>query len=261
MTATAAAFLNVARSQIGYVERPGNWTKYGAWFGMNPARWCDMFVSWCAAEAGGSALVARSAWVPGRWASARKAGRTSQTPRAGDLAVYDFNRDGVPDHIEIVEAVLGDGRITVIGGNTPAPAGSGDQADGDGVWRKTRKPVAVVGYIRPGWATGTTVRPAPTPPHVRTPPLVVDGVWGPRTTQRLQRVLHLTPTDGVCGVRTVRALQAWLRVKQTGVMTGPTQAALTTRVALQHRIGVQGDGVIGPITVKALQRYLNRVVS
>lgn len=261
MTATAQAILNVARSQIGYRERPGNYTKYGAWYGLDPARWCDMWVSWVAYEAGASGIIPKSAWVPGRWAAAQKAGRASRTPAVGDLVVYDFDRDGVPDHIELLEAVLGDGRITVIGGNTAPPAGTGSQSDGDGVWRKNRKTSAVLGFIRPAYARTTAARPAPSAPHVATPPLVVDGVWGPRTTQRLQRVLHLTPTDGVFGTRTVTALQRWLRVKPTGVMTGPTKDALTSRVALQHRIGVaKADGIVGPVTIKALQRYLNRAM-
>ncbi len=58
----ADAIVAIAQSQVGYLEKKsnydldsftgnagnGNWTKYGQWYGMNPAEWCDMFVSWCA---------------------------------------------------------------------------------------------------------------------------------------------------------------------------------------------------------------------
>ena len=61
-TCSVEQFLAIARSQVGYVEKasveglnefranPGdkNYTKYGQWYGMNPAQWCQMFVSWCA---------------------------------------------------------------------------------------------------------------------------------------------------------------------------------------------------------------------
>lgn len=61
-TCSAEQLIAIARSQIGYVEKasskdlesfrgnPGdaNYTKYGQWYGLNPAQWCQMFVSWCA---------------------------------------------------------------------------------------------------------------------------------------------------------------------------------------------------------------------
>lgn len=61
-TCSAEQLISVARSQVGYVEKAsnknlddfkanpgtGNWTKYGRWYGLNPAQWCAMFASWCA---------------------------------------------------------------------------------------------------------------------------------------------------------------------------------------------------------------------
>lgn len=60
----ASRIIAVAVSQIGYLEKrsnasledftanagSNNWTKYGAWYGINgpDGLWCDMFVSWCA---------------------------------------------------------------------------------------------------------------------------------------------------------------------------------------------------------------------
>lgn len=60
------AVLMVAEAEIGYHEKAsnkklnsktansgtGNYTKYGAWYGMNPAAWCAIFVCWCANQVG-----------------------------------------------------------------------------------------------------------------------------------------------------------------------------------------------------------------
>ena len=146
MTATAQAVLNIARGELGYREGPNNQNKYGAWYGMNYAPYCDIFLSWCAAQAGAGSIIPRSSYVPSRLAKAKTAGLVSQAPRVGSLACFDFNGDGVPDHIGIVEAVLGDGRIQTIEGNTASPLGGGSQADGGGVWRRNRSTRLVVGH-------------------------------------------------------------------------------------------------------------------
>lgn len=64
-TCTVEDLLQTAMAEIGYEEKASNkylddphknagsanWTKYGAWYGMNPAQWCQLFVSWCAWQA------------------------------------------------------------------------------------------------------------------------------------------------------------------------------------------------------------------
>lgn len=76
-TCTAEQLIAVARSQVGYCEKaskdglnepaanPGraNYTKYGEWYGLNPAQWCQMFVSWCAYTACVCAHDYVSGWV------------------------------------------------------------------------------------------------------------------------------------------------------------------------------------------------------
>ena len=76
-TCTADEFIAVAKAEIGYIEKssashlddktgnPGkaNYTKYGAWYGVNPGAWCQMFVSWCAYQACKSHQAAqRTGW-------------------------------------------------------------------------------------------------------------------------------------------------------------------------------------------------------
>lgn len=64
-TATVDEFIQVAYEEVGYVEKnsnsklndklanigTANYTKYGEWYGYNPAYWCQQWVSWVANEA------------------------------------------------------------------------------------------------------------------------------------------------------------------------------------------------------------------
>lgn len=58
--------LKIAFNEIGYREKQtnnnlnsknensgkNNYTKYGKWYGINPGKWCAMFVSWCSYKGG-----------------------------------------------------------------------------------------------------------------------------------------------------------------------------------------------------------------
>lgn len=48
----SASIVEVALAELDYEEQYNNNSKYGRWYGMNYAYWGDMFVSWCAAQAG-----------------------------------------------------------------------------------------------------------------------------------------------------------------------------------------------------------------
>jgi TP901 family phage tail tape measure protein len=90
--------VQVAKSQLGQGEMPAgsNNTKYGKWYGINPAAWCAMFVSWCADKAGVRRKYPHYASVPsGRnWFSNRgKLGGGS--PRPGDVAFFDGTHTGL----------------------------------------------------------------------------------------------------------------------------------------------------------------------
>lgn len=76
-TCSAEQLIAIARSQVGYVEKKsnkdledfranpgdGNYSKYGEWYGLNPAQWCAMFVSWCAYMACKTAHNYAPGWV------------------------------------------------------------------------------------------------------------------------------------------------------------------------------------------------------
>lgn len=76
-TCDAETMIQIAKQEIGYVEKassksmglktanPGaaNYTKYGEWYGMNPAQWCQIFICWCAYKACEYASNRPSGWI------------------------------------------------------------------------------------------------------------------------------------------------------------------------------------------------------
>jgi hypothetical protein len=101
-----------AKSYLGYTESPPgtNGNMFGAWYGMNYEPWCAMFVTYCFEMSGDSPSFAKGSkysYVPYVVQDAR-AGRnglaTTSSPVPGDLVCYDWQRDGVFDHIGFFES-------------------------------------------------------------------------------------------------------------------------------------------------------------
>ena len=104
--------------------------------------------------------------------------------------------------------------------------------------------------------------------------LVVDGIGGLATVQRLQEFLGLSKTDGITirkdlqkyvpalkaydygtGSPTVKAMQKWLGLSDPDGLWGRN-----TSKALQLKVGFKAsecDGIFGPNSMASLQRYLN----
>lgn len=97
-------------------------------------------------------------------------------------------------------------------------------------------------------------RPVSTPKATTTTTALSDGVWGPATTRALQTVLG-TPQDGV-----VSSQDAGREVNVPAAGAGWEWVAHPVGsqviVALQKRLGVSADGIIGPGTITALQKRL-----
>ena len=126
--------IQIAASQIGYKETGDDWTKYGAWYGMNGNPWCAMFVSWCAAQAQiPQNIIPKMAYVPYIITWFKSRGRYkplgSYTPRKGDIVFF-----GDSDHVGLVQGVSGNNVIT-IEGNT---SNNGNVSSGEGVYRRIR---------------------------------------------------------------------------------------------------------------------------
>jgi len=151
--ATSLDVLNVARSQIGFVEGPMNENPYGIWYGIPNASYCAMGISWCFAQVGLSHLVAAQtpkgfAYCPAGLTWFQRQGLVVNKYQAqpGDIVFFSWGT-GVAEHVEIVEAASADG-LTTIGFNT-GDQNTGAAANGGGCYREHRPYLYVMAIVRP----------------------------------------------------------------------------------------------------------------
>lgn len=159
--AKGSTLLSVAKSQIGYkgsssdsnltganVTSTGNYTKYGEYVGKNGSRWDAAFLSWCADQAGVTAIkktvdvspkdlcsnyntkgaiayfneisVTQSLSISYMKSNGSKSDRSSFTPAAGDLIFFGWDDSvlaGTPfTHVGIVSKISG-GTVYYIDGD------------------------------------------------------------------------------------------------------------------------------------------------
>lgn len=115
--------VEIAKKEIGYIENPGNKTKYGEWFGLNGLPWCGIFVSWCFAMAGiqlpNIGFKKGFAGVQFAFDYFNNMKRITLSPNPGDIVLYDFDKNGRYDHTGIfVRWVEYQKRFEAIEGNT-----------------------------------------------------------------------------------------------------------------------------------------------
>lgn len=147
---TAEQVLRIAANEVGYKENPpnSNQNKFGAWYGVNHQPWCAMFVSYCFYTAGLPLPITTPkgfAYCPFGIKGFKDKGQWHTTaPKVGDVVFYDWQGDGVSDHVGIVEKVNANGSVVAIEGNTSV----GNDSNGGQVMRRTRSS-NIVGYGRP----------------------------------------------------------------------------------------------------------------
>ena len=142
--------LQIAAREIGYKESPpgSNGNKFGLWYGMDYQPWCAMFVSYCFYNADLPLPITTKkgfAYCPYgvKWFKDKQ--KLSQTPKVGDVVFYDWENDGISDHVGIVETVNADDSIIAIEGNTSV----GNDSNGGQVMRRTRQRGTILGFGRP----------------------------------------------------------------------------------------------------------------
>lgn len=234
---TAAAIIEVARKEIGTIEGPkDNETKYGKFTKADFLPWCGSFVMWCADQAGVkvpntvSTVAGAAAFKKmGTWFDAD----CGQSPQPGDILYFDFPGDGVDriSHVGICTAVVGDGVVEAIEGNTSGKK-KGDQRNGGEVCLQTRAYktnkqkvlVSIVGWGRPNYkgnevnvdvpvaqapAFPGQIRPGDKGENVKIVQhalgLVQDGDYGPATKKAViafQDNHHVVDSNGIIGPKT-----------------------------------------------------------
>lgn len=111
--------VSVAMAQVG--NEGGQ--KFWSWYGFSGrVEWCACFVSWCADECGliTSGAVPKFASCPAGVEWFRNNGKwkdNNYKPEAGIIIFFDWDRNGVSDHVGIVEKCE-NGRVYTIEGNS-----------------------------------------------------------------------------------------------------------------------------------------------
>jgi len=109
----------IAETQIGYTESSRNYevwednsihgyTRYGDWYGSPHGDWCAMFVSFCLnyAEVEGMPLHwGVRPWIEQLSGLGLYHGADGYLPKSGDLIFFDWEGDGLSDHVGIVADV------------------------------------------------------------------------------------------------------------------------------------------------------------
>jgi hypothetical protein len=141
-----AAALARAKTQIGTAESPpnSNQVKYTDWYGM-VGPWCAMFATWCfelgAQDIGKDSPSfvrgSRYSYVPyiiGDAQAHRYGLATTIDPVAGDLVCFDWDWDGVYDHVGLFVGWQSGANFSTVEGNT---SGANDSNGGE-VMQRTR---------------------------------------------------------------------------------------------------------------------------
>jgi len=99
-----AAAANLAVTFEGYHEGANNANQFGAWYGLNNAPWCAIFVSYCEGHSGNDWF--RYSYCPSIYSAAQSGVhgmRFTTKPEKGDLALFHFSGGEYPcSHVGIV---------------------------------------------------------------------------------------------------------------------------------------------------------------
>jgi len=147
--------------EIGITEFPSgsNRVKYNDWYydrkhtyhrNSKPFAWCGTFVAYSLHFSGiyiDTDLFNALMYVPKaqNLMTARKL--KTDTPRPGDIVIFDWNRDGFEEHIGFYVGMDGD-KVITIEGNT-SPDNKGSQSNGGQVCRKRRSLKHIEGFYSP----------------------------------------------------------------------------------------------------------------
>jgi hypothetical protein len=237
---TRASLLKYARSQIGYVERPVNRTKYGRQFGQDGIFWCMAFVWCCFENSGNDGLVIKTASTRELYKAAKARQRNltwlgpTATPMPGDLVEFDMGGPEPVNHIGIVERRLPGGQLVCIEGNTGG-RGPGGERNGGMVARKVRDRRRVVNFVRPSFSGSDEVKRLGPPSY---PGQVIRRGTTGRAVRQIQARLN-TVARGKHGVLGNKPLEV------DGEFGPNTERVVK---AFQQHHGLEVDGEVGPRT-------------
>lgn len=146
----------VALAEVGVKEHPAGSnsgprvSEYQAVTGAYEAPWCASFATWVWAHVGVRLDGFNTAYCPS-WVQAARAGRNRLSlvakadARPGDMALYDWGKDGTSDHIGMLTTRVGaDGSFKAVEGNTSV----GNDSNGGEVMVRDRNAGSVQVFVR-----------------------------------------------------------------------------------------------------------------
>lgn len=204
------------------------------------AAWCNAFVTYIFHKSGNANLYCggkKQTYCPTSIKICRS--NMAEIPMylamPSDVIYFDWDRNGVPNHIGFVRAHNTCDSIYTIEGNTS-----------NKVMNKTRPAKYVCGIFRPYFKASFNADKK----------LAIDGDMGYNTIAVVQKALKALKCydgaiDGILGRGTVKSLQKWAGCTQDACWRAGTSKSI------QRRLGVTADGAFGVNSVKALQRWAN----
>ena len=225
--------LAIAKKYVGY-----GGSKFRKFCGLpSGSAWCDAYVTTIFAEAGNASLFCngtKQTYCPTtiKWCLKNLASVPPYLALPSDIIFFDWELNGIPNHIGFVRERKDCDTIYTIEGNT----------SGSICAQKTRNTKYVQGIFRPHFKASYKIAK-----------LDVDGLFGYNSIAMLQKALGVT-VDGVLGQGTVKALQRKAGVSADGLWGKGTSKAV------QKMVGVKQDGLFGKDSTKALQRWINNKV-
>lgn len=218
--------LSLARAQIGTAEQPPgsnnvvyNTDYYGSPVSGPQYPWCCAFIWWLFDKTGLGALFCggeKTAYCPYVVSWARDHGQwVTGDYQPGDLLLYDWDGDGVADHIGVCERLVGQAAIAIEGNC------------GDAVQEATRSFVVIMGAYRPAWGdqsagdvTDTDVGDIPETYTVRSGDML--GLIALRygtTIRELARINHIQDADVIYPGQVLRLRE----LPQSPAATAPSE--------------------------------------
>lgn len=208
--------------------------------------WCMAFVSMCFDMAG--EIDAIGGFSYNTDVTKNRMEKVSiEDAQRGDVVLFDWDQDGLTDHVGIVEANLGDGWLQTIEGNT-SPSNAGSQSAGNGVYRRQRS-WGIDCVLRPAWSDEESEESSEGTNAMN------DAWWGRATTYALQASLN-TPADGIISDQDIYFADNITRAGTGWEFDDDPDYGSEVISALQQKLGVEVDGIIGPDTISALQQHL-----
>ena len=204
------------------------------------AAWCNAFVTYIFHKSGNASLYCngkKQTYCPTSIKICRS--NMAEIPMylamPSDVIYFDWDRNGVPNHIGLVRAHNTTDSIYTIEGNTS-----------NKVMNKTRPAKYVCGIFRPYFKASFNADKK----------LSIDGDMGYNTIAVMQKALKALKCydgaiDGILGRGTVKSLQKWAGCTQDACWRAGTSKSI------QRKLGVTADGAFGKNSVMALQRWAN----